>query len=51
MPPVEVERVAPRKIRLAAVERSTPSAIEHAPDVLHGTPVGLSDYEPASARG
>jgi hypothetical protein len=50
MPSAEVERAVPREIRLMAIQRSTPSAIEHASDVLHGTPVGLSDYEPATAR-
>ena len=37
MPAVEVERAAPREIRLVAAERGNPPAIEQASDVLSGT--------------
>ena len=54
MPAVDVERAAPRKIRLVAAERSSPAAIEQASDLLRGTmsrqPYGSARERPVPSR-
>jgi hypothetical protein len=46
VPAVDVERAAPRKIRLVAAERGFPPVIEQASDPAAGTPVGLRECKP-----